>query len=669
MSIITRTRQALERIFSGGPTGFKTVPYLWNYAKDTPIWSMVDYMSFARQGYERNPLLYRAIMYKVQAANTTRLRAYEGDEQNMTPLPANHPLAQLLKRPNTWQSWAEFEAQNLAYLDLHGNSYIYLDRETPGGVPVAMYSLRPDRVQIIPGKNEIRGFLYIPPGKTRKDAVPFLVEDVIHTKYPNPADDLEGLGYGVSPLAPAAQAIEVDNNATDYIKLWWERGTILSGLLKFTVPLDDTTVQTIRRRWVDRYGGQGAWGEVGVLDSGGDYKPLGTTFKDMDFSALDERAESRILLAIGVPGILLDTRSGMKNSTYANKAEARRAFWEDTMLYVLSLFDNEYEHYLGGEGIVIQRDYSRVPALQRNLPELVQAAKTMWDMGVPADVAFRSMGVPVEATPGSDIGYVNGVPVGGAAEAEETTDAGKSLAARAARRGRKAGGWNDEQKFLHWKAVDNIAHSHEQAFAGAAEAGFEQDRRAMLALVTETGEKARRRKSTVDWLWMAAGVDRHFTEVSPGVWRGSFAPLMRAVVADTGEYWGTTLGFAFDVQNVLGQAWFADYTLRFAQPISATSANSIQALLALAQQEGWSTDTMTNRMGSLFEQWITGDLSPEDFAWLATRLPPHRRELIARTETTRLQNRGAWELFRGWEIEKKEWISTKDDRTRREVRR
>ena len=73
---------------------------------------------------------------------------------------------------------------------------------------------------------------------------------------------------------------------------------------------------------------------------------------------------------------------------------------------------------------------------------------------------------------------------------------------------------------------------------------------------------------------------------------------------------------------------------------------------------------MTERMGLTFDQWMSGDVSAEDLAWLKNRTLPYRREMIARTETTRLQNSGAQALFTDWGIKKKEWLATQDKRCR-----
>lgn len=858
MGIFQQVTNAITRLRNDAPRMMqKAAPYLFNVVKDQPVWHMLNFLSNVLEGFEKNSLIYSAIMYKVRAIGQTRVRAYTGDEDAPTRVNMDHPMAQLLRRPNKHQSWIQFESLLLTYLNLSGNAYIYIDRDNPSDIPNALYPLRPDRVFFIPDEHEIRGFLYTPLGITRENGIPMLAENIMHIKLPNPGDDYEGMGYGMSPVKPAGASGDVDNDITKFLKLFMERGAVPNGILKFNVPLDPKTINDIRARWRERYGGVDNWADVGVLDNGGSYQQIAMNFKDMGFETLDERTESRVLGPLGVPGILLDTRAAMKNSTYSNKQEARRAFWEDTMTYEIGLFDQAYEHHLHIGGIWLQRDYTRVPALQKNIPELVTAAKTLWEMGAPFDYATAAVGLKIDQIPGGDVSYIGtsylpagqlpadqpktitlparrtsltmkamgddaycvlayfkqhnhiqtvqdilktmlpegttyqksdtfhltlAYATGTADQAEQVSlsnqlipivgdgvdqfdtpdgyaiylrvrlnaelaayqahlvdqmqSAGMEVSPHSldykphitlafspdpiqpfdltptvitinevhttdddyrtvqqARLKAASGGiiknsnirivggdsthtdlfiphqqkksrWNEEEKAAIWLKQDSISESWEDRFGDAAAEAFDKDRRAILAIVEEAKEKALRRKATIDWLALSPDITAYLTDSSLQGWRNTFVPSMSGLIRDTGDYWSTELGMAWDVRNLLGEQWFADYTLVFAQPINETSSNVIQGVLAQGQAEGWSIYKMQENLGTLFDQWIQGDLSPEDFEWLEDRMPPYRRELIARTETTRLQAAGSRALYKSWDIEKKEWLATPDDRTR-----
>jgi HK97 family phage portal protein len=414
----------------------KALPFAWpSWRADQPQWHLVDYETYAREGYGENTLIYSAISYKHRALTAAPLRAYTGSFDDREVLPDQHPLASLLARPNEYQSWEEFQGLNVVYLNIAGDCYVYVDRTTTtSGVPAQLVSLRPDRVYVVPtvkdGKATLFGFVYVPEGRTAWGkmtepqrmaqlqagrAVPLLPDDVMHVKLPNPLDPLEGMGYGMSPIAPAARSVDVDNAITDFIDLFFKRGGVPPFWFTYDMPLDDNVMATLREQVNDMYGGYSNWTRPGILDQGGDIKRLGLTFDEMGFGGLDQRNESRILGPFGVPPILIGSRVGLERATYSNYEEARRAFWEDTMIPESRLFEVEYQHYLRVGDAWPAFDYTGVPALQNDVPALADAAYKLWQMGVSAASAFASVGLSVDDYVGADQSYVpmSVVPVSG----------------------------------------------------------------------------------------------------------------------------------------------------------------------------------------------------------------------------------------------------------------
>lgn len=393
-------------------TATKTAPYHWPPTREgSPQWALGAGESFGRyvkDGFEANSLIYSAVTYKARAITAAPLRAYEGDEDSPVPLDPKHPLAKLLYRPNPMQSQAEFMNLAECYRNLAGNTYIHLDRLKATDIPTAMRLLRPDRVRIIPAQGGIKGYIYLPEGATIEDAVPILPADMIHVKYPNPGDPLEGLGYGLSPIASLSQSGDVDNQITRFLKLFFEKGALSTTLLKFDMAMTDEEIQRVKARWREVYGGADNWTDVAVLDNRGDVRPLSVPFEQMGFTTIDERNESRILGPFGVPGILIDTRLGLSRATYSNFEQARRKFWEDVFIPELQLYEGEADYYLSppDSGIFIRFALAGVPALREDVFKQTDAASKMWAMGVPATTAFRTVGLDVGDIPGGDIGYL-----------------------------------------------------------------------------------------------------------------------------------------------------------------------------------------------------------------------------------------------------------------------
>lgn len=398
----------------------KAAPFvIWpEYSRDNPQWRMIDLQAYIDEGFNINSLIYSAVMFKARAVISAPLRAYDGNEEKPTLLDVNHPLSQLVSRPNSSQSWAEFDMLQKVYFNLAGEAITWFDRrKAVQGVPSAMYPLNPRRVFIIPGseKGKIKGYVYVPDGKSTMEGLPLLSEDVSHVKLPNPGDPLDGDGYGLSPISPLAHSGDVDNMITKFLAILFKNGAIPAGVLKFDTSLDDSIVSGIKERWKEMYGGYENWGEVGVLDRGGSYDRLGMNFDELGFDGLDERNETRILGPFGVPPILIGSRIGLLRSTYANYKEARLACWEDTLVPELGLFEADFRYYMqSDDGGFVAYDLSKVPALRKDVPALVEAWGKLVDRGVPKNTAAAVVGLDLPELPDGKTMYLpfNMVPIG-----------------------------------------------------------------------------------------------------------------------------------------------------------------------------------------------------------------------------------------------------------------
>ena len=665
--------------------GLKAAPFQWpDYRVGQPMPLLTDYQSYAQEGYSANSLIYSAIAYKCRAVSAAPLRAYTGDVDHPEVLPPRHPLSKLLSRPNPYQSGADLMQLNTVYLNVAGNVFLYIDRE--GKNPRALNSLRPDRVFIIPGeRGSLKGYIYVPEGRTRLDGMPILPADMMHVKLPNPLDPLEGLGYGLSPISALAHSGDVDNQITKYLKTFFEKGTMQNIVLKFDFPMTGEQMAEARAKWHEVYGSADNWWKVGILDQSGSVQQLGLTFDQMGFGPIDERNESRILGPFGVPPILIGSRNGLARSTYANYETARKAFWEDTFVPELGLYESSLDYYLAqGEDITIRFDTSQVPALRQDVLKQIEGAKSLWSMGVPANTAVQTVGLAIEDIPGGEVGYLplNLVPVGKSKpipvipptaqpQIEEPVEApatpeqsaeGSANASEEPRKSRKS--FTPDAKARLWKAVDQTATSWEPAYTKAAQECFEHDRREVLALVNNAKALALRYKATIDWTRLQQSVADYLEGAGGDNWRSTFVPLIKGVIIDQGESWGTQLGIEFDIRNLFAEEWFETYTLKFAQPINATTGDAISELLRQGMRDGWSIDEAAKRLGAQFKAWMGGELTEAERAWFEARMPQSRLEMIARSESIRASNAGSHALFTDWGVKRHSWLATNDNRTR-----
>ncbi len=187
-----------------------------------------------------------------------------------------------------------------------------------------------------------------------------------------------------------------------------------------------------------------------------------------------------------------------------------------------------------------------------------------------------------------------------------------------------------------------------------------------MAILNDHKALILKERKSVDWKVIEREWKEYFDEAGIDNWRSLFASVIRGVMTDRAKALVTDFGFAFDVNNFYAREWFSDYTLQFAQPINDTTLTTLSNMLDQATNEGWSIPEMQNHMTTVFDQWMNGGVSPEEFQWYSERMPAYRTENIARTETIRASNKGAYELYKDNNVDEQEWVSTSDNRTRPE---
>ena len=135
-----------------------------------------------------------------------------------------------------------------------------------------------------------------------------------------------------------------------------------------------------------------------LLEGGLDWKPMGFSPSDMEFHKTKDAAAREIALAFGVPPMLLGIPG---DATYANYAEANRAFYRLTVLPLVGRVTGALSAWLAGfagEDLAIKPDLDQVPALAVERDQLwvrVNAAEFLSEAE-----KRRLLGLPVERVDG-----------------------------------------------------------------------------------------------------------------------------------------------------------------------------------------------------------------------------------------------------------------------------
>lgn len=224
--------------------------------------------------------------------------------------------------------------------DLAGNSYWTMRNGS-------LFRLRPDWVYIIRGEEDVPngnpdaieshiiGYVYWPGGpfgSASKDEMEFLLpEEVCHYA---PIPDPETSWKGMSWITPLLREILGDNAATDHRNAFFSNGATLQTLFKYDPDLGVDEVRALKSLFEEQHTGvRNAYRSLHI-GGGVDATVIGTDLKQIDFSSVTGRIETRIAAAAGVPPIIIPLSEGLQAATYSNYAQAKRAYADTTLRYL-----------------------------------------------------------------------------------------------------------------------------------------------------------------------------------------------------------------------------------------------------------------------------------------------------------------------------------------------
>ncbi|WP_181708761.1 phage portal protein [Chthonobacter rhizosphaerae] len=323
------------------------------------VWTPRDYGAFAREGYLKNPFVYRAVRMLSEGVASIPWVLTDGLRELDV-----HPALDLLARPNPRDGRAALLEAVVGHLLIAGNAYV--EAVSVDGRAAELHVLRPDRVRVVPGPDGWpAAFEYSAGGRTLRlpaeaDRGP---SPVMHITTFHPLDD----HYGAAPIEAAAASLDVHNVATEWNKALLDNAARPSGALVYGGGggFSDEQFERLQRELADGYQGARNAGRPMLLEGGLDWKPMSLSPKDMDFLEARNAAAREVALVFGVPPMLLGVPG---DATYANYQEANRAFWRQAVVPLATRVAEAFGRWLlasdgDGRRLGFRLDLDQVPAL------------------------------------------------------------------------------------------------------------------------------------------------------------------------------------------------------------------------------------------------------------------------------------------------------------------
>lgn len=630
----------LVRSFSGRKQALAVAHNLGQAA-----WSPKDYATLARVGYENCAAVYAAVNLIARSASDITWYVQDDDGNEID----NHPVLRLLTRPNNEMSGTRMFERMFTFLLLSGNAYLRRVVGTDEGRPIGLYVLRSDLMRAVLNQDRtaVVGWQY----GMGAGAVRYTAEDVLHIKEFHPTDDF----YGLSRLEVAARDIDVANAAKEWNLKLLQNDLRPGGLFNFRGELTPEQRQEIRHMLDERSGPSGAGRYILTEGAEATFTPITVNPKDIDWLQGQKYTLRQICAVFGVPSELL---GDSENKTYSNYREARRALYEETILPLMDLVQDELNRWLmpaykDTRPVRLVYDRDSIEALQEERErKYAYLANADW---VKLNEKREATGYgPVD---GGDEVFL---PVGKMPLSAMVAGGGRA-AARPAVLHKSGGYWSDPERRLElWYAFDTRARRREASFISLATEYFRiQGRKISQAVLTYATpahvnpdrlldiQKEASRAVDAFWAWyldhairageagLRAARKELYEDAEAGILMVEGGEVKAANrggnIVEMKKKWEFVL--AQERERELRAMIYNSGT-----KVSKTTLARIKPLLVQAVEDNWTSRELSERIYNAVEEFT-----------------PSRSRLWAETETTKIENWAMLDGYRQGGAEKKGW--------------
>lgn len=258
--------------------------------------------------------------------------------------------------PNPYLTAEEFRRNVFLDLIVDGNAFIYYDG-------VHLYNLPAKGVEVVADK--IRFISHYEYGDQK-----FSPEEILHIR-----DNTVGnIFRGTSRLNSALDSIGVAAKMTAFQDKFFKNNAVPGLVIETDEVMSDKIKERKVQEWASRYNPASGGKRPMILDGGLKLKNLGNTdFRELDFKDSITTIENRILKALGVPPILLDSGNN------ANISPNLKLFYYQTIIPLTTKYVSSLERFFGYD---IKPLYDDIMALQPELEAQADFYTQMTNAGI-----------------------------------------------------------------------------------------------------------------------------------------------------------------------------------------------------------------------------------------------------------------------------------------------
>lgn len=552
-----------------------------------------------------------------------------------------NPLMPAILNPNPYMSTRDMIVFTSACLDLTGNCYWGLERESEKAEIREAYPLPPGDVKIVGSKDKlIDHYNY----KVGSQIIRYEPWELIQFKEVDPNDRT----YGLGAIIPAKLSVLTDIFAQTYNKMFYKNNARPDCVLETEQNVDETVAKRIMASWKAAHESHEKRGKTALMTNGVKYREVNRTPKDIDFLEGRKQNREEILAAFGVPPVIVGI---FEYANYANSKEQIQIFWKHTLLpradlieQTLTRWSKQYTDDVESE---ISLDTDEVEALRVDENQRATTAKVYVDMGIPVNRVIEALDLPFDPVEGGDVPRA---PAPSPFAPVPTAPPAKAI--------RKDLSPKEIHREMLWKKFDQRFAKHESAMHFAVRAFFNGQRRRVLKeweahaekiLAGRIEKQAETASLNIEMIFNLENEQKKMGAATGKIIRGTYIDFAVSVAKKVAPE------ISFDVTSPLVQHWIESRTFQLAKQANTYTLEKITEAVVdgveEAVAEGW-------KMGESIQAIADRITDVYDFA------AKGRAERIAQTETNTAANMGSLEGMKQAGVEKKQWLAVRDSRTR-----
>lgn len=307
----------------------------------------------------RESTVYACVRILSETVAKLPLKIYR-DDSGITKA-TDHYLYRALKlRPNPLMSTTDFLRCMEVQRNLYGNAYANIESYKRGPQKGQIKALWPmDAAQVTVNVDESRSRLAyvvrLDDGSERKLAA----DEVLHIKHLT----LNGL-VGVPPLEYLKTTVQNAGQGASYINKFFKQGLQAKGLVQYVGDLNPDAEKVFREKFEQMSSGLSNAHRIALMPIGYKFEPISLSLTDAQFLENTQLTIRQIAAAFGVK---MHQLNELERATYANISEQQRQFYVDTMMSILTAYEQELTYKLFLESELAEGYYVRfqVDALTR----------------------------------------------------------------------------------------------------------------------------------------------------------------------------------------------------------------------------------------------------------------------------------------------------------------